>query len=125
MNKNLLLIEDDKFFQNFYLTKLTEKGFNVTLAADGKEGLDKLQNGTFDLMLLDLIMPRLNGFEVLKKRSESDKFKSIPVIVFSTLSQDKDLSEAKNLGANDYINKTFYNFDDLLNKINKLLAINN
>lgn len=123
MNTNVLLIEDDKFFQKFYLTKLSEKGFSVTIAADGQEGIDKLQTGTFDLILLDLVMPQLNGFEVLRKRSQDPKIKSIPVIVFSTLAQEKDLEEAKSLGADDYINKTFYNFEDLLNKINKLLAI--
>ncbi len=119
----ILLVEDDLFFQKFYTSKLIESGYEVVSAVNGKEALSKLENESFQLVLLDLVMPEVDGFEVLRQRSMNEKWKSIPVIVFSTLGQEEDISRAKSLGANDYMNKTFYNIDDLLNKIKKLLAV--
>lgn len=124
MKQNILLIEDDIFFQKFYITKLTESGYGVDVAGNGKEGLEKLGNNSYDLVLLDLVMPEMDGFEVLKRKSSDADIKDIPVVVFSTLSQEKDVEEAKNFGASDFINKTFYNFDDLLGKIQNLLTKN-
>lgn len=119
----ILLVEDDLFFQKFYTSKLIESGYEVVSAVNGKEALSKLGNESFKLVLLDLVMPEVDGFEVLRQRSLNDRWKSIPVIVFSTLGQDEDINRAKSLGANDYMNKTFYNINDLLNKIKALLAI--
>lgn len=119
----ILLVEDDLFFQKFYTSKLIESGYEVVSAVNGKEALSKLENESLKLVLLDLVMPEVDGFEVLRQRSLNDRWKSIPVIVFSTLGQDEDINRAKSLGANDYMNKTFYNINDLLNKIKALLAI--
>jgi CheY-like chemotaxis protein len=121
MTKNILLIEDDQFFQKFYSTKLKESGFNIDEASDGEEGLKKMKNGKFDLIMLDLVMPKMDGFQVLKARTEQNILPNIPIIVFTTLGQDKDIQEAKRLGATDYMNKTFYNFEQLLKKIQTLL----
>lgn len=122
MKKNILLIEDDNFFQKFYKTKLTDCGYQVDYAENGKIGMEKLKSQTFDLILLDLVMPQMDGFEVLKAKSEDTDLKKIPVIVFSTLGQDTDIEEAKKLGATDYMNKTFYNFETLLDKIKSLIS---
>ncbi len=120
MSSKILLVEDDLFFQKFYTAKLIESGYSVVSAMNGKEALDKLETDEYGLILLDLVMPEIDGFEVLRRRSLDERLKKIPVIIFSTLGQTEDVDKAKSLGANDYMNKTFYNFNDLLNKIKTL-----
>ncbi len=116
----ILLIEDDKFFRDFYAFKLKEKGLEVDVASDGVEGLQKIAAFRPDLILLDLIMPQKDGFEVLQSMSEQGLTSVIPVLVFSTLGQDKDVARAKQLGARDYVNKSFFDFDKLLARIMEL-----
>ncbi len=117
----ILLAEDDLFFQNFYSRKLTEAGFQVEVAGDGNEALQKIMVIKPDLMLLDLIMPNKDGFEVLTEISKHPSLESIPVIIFSTLGQTADIEKAKRLGATDYVNKTFFDFDNLLKKVNQTI----
>ena len=101
----ILIIEDDKFFQKFYSTKLSEQKVEVEVASDGEEGLMKMKEFNPDLVLLDLIMPKMDGFAVLNQRMQDEILKKIPVIIFSTLGQEKDVKQAQKLGANGYINK--------------------
>ena len=116
----ILIIEDDIFFREFYKTKLTESGFQVESAEDGEVGLAKLQTIKPDLILLDLVMPKKDGFAVLE---ELQKQKSlVPVLVFSTLGQDQDIQHAMELGAKGYVNKTFFDFDSLLTKIKTIIG---
>lgn len=112
----ILVIEDDKFFQKFYSTKLVEAGHTVEVAANGDEGLHKISEFKPQLILLDIIMPVKDGFEVLTELSKSDH-KKIPVIVFSTLGQEEDVKKAKSLGAKDYINKSYFDLENLKKKI--------
>lgn len=114
---NILLVEDDLFFQNFYSKKLLEQGFRVEVAGDGNEALYKMKQNRPDLVLLDLIMPQKDGFEVLAEVSKYENLKTIPIVVFSTLGQTEDIEKAKKLGATDYVNKTFFDFDNLLAKV--------
>lgn len=114
---NILLIEDDKFFQHFYVLKLTEAGFNVEVANNGEEGLAKARTIHPALILLDLIMPKKDGFEFMVERNKDPNLSLIPIIVFSTLGQEQDMQKAKTLGAVDYVNKTFFDFPKLLSKI--------
>lgn len=116
----IILIEDDQFFQKFYASKLAENGYTVETASDGEEGLKKLQAGDYDLILLDLVMPKMNGFQLLQAKSENKQLAKIPVIVFSTLGQNEDIERAKQLGATDYMSKTFINFNELLTKIKQV-----
>ncbi|MBF8250322.1 MAG: hypothetical protein HW400_923 [Candidatus Levybacteria bacterium] len=117
----ILIIEDDKFFQKFYSTKLTENKVEVEIASDGEEGLAKMRSTAPDLVLLDLIMPKLDGFGVLTARSTDENLKKIPVIVFSTLGQEKDVQNAQALGANGYINKGFFDFSNMIATINQVM----
>lgn len=112
----ILIIEDDKFFQKFYSTKLTDAGHTVTVADNGDEGLKKIPELKPNLILLDIIMPVKDGFDVLTELSKSAN-KNIPVIVFSTLGQEQDVAKAKKLGARDYINKSYFDLDNLKKKI--------
>lgn len=110
MKKRILLIDDDVFFQTFYATHLTAEGYEVQTALNGGEGLGKIKFFQPDIVLLDLIMPEKDGFEVLKTMKKDPLLKQIPVLVFSTLGQEKEIEEAKNLGAAGYINKGLSDF---------------
>ena len=113
----ILVIEDDIFFQNFYKTKLEDKEFQVDIAPNGEEGLNKAKIQKPDIIILDLVMPKMDGFEVLKELSASVTLRKIPVLVFSTLGQESDVRKAKNMGATDYVNKSFFDLDKLVAKI--------
>jgi two-component system, chemotaxis family, chemotaxis protein CheY len=117
----ILLIEDDKFFQKFYSTKLAENKVEVVVAGDGQDGLMKMMETKPDLVLLDLIMPKMDGFAVLAARSQNENLMKIPVIVFSTLNQEKDIDQAKKLGANGYINKGSFDFNNMVNVVNQVM----
>lgn len=114
---NILIVEDDVFFQKFYSQKLLEAGFSVNVAIDGNDALVKLRETKPDLVILDIIMPNKDGFEVLEDISKDEALKKIPILVFSTLGQDKDVQKALSLGAVGYVNKTFFDFGNLKAKI--------
>lgn len=116
----LLLIEDDVFFRKFYVEKLKISGFEIDEADDGEQGLEKIRAAKPDLIVLDLILPKKDGFEVLKTLQADPNLKKIPVLIFSTLGQDSDIEKAKNLGAVDYVNKSMFDYSQLLSKINQL-----
>lgn len=117
---HVLIIEDDTFFQKFYASKLKEKGCIVDIASDGEIGIKLMHNKMPDVVLLDLIMPKKNGFQVLEQVSKDKKLQKVPILVFSTLGQEKDVKKAKDLGAVDYINKSFFNFESLMAKITEV-----
>lgn len=119
--KRILIIEDDKFFQKFYATKFKEDGYEVDVAANGEDGIEKAMLFKPNLILLDIIMPRTDGFEVLRVLSKNLELKKIPVLVFSTLSQPQDVEKAKKLGAADYLNKSFFDYDKLKARITNLI----
>ncbi len=104
----ILLIDDDKFFRQLYSEKLREKGAEVVVAENGEDGLKQVATFQPDIILLDLVMPKMDGFDFLKALTVA-----IPVLVFSTLGQEKDIEQAKHLGAKGYVNKSFYDFDKL------------
>jgi len=114
---NILLVEDESFFQKFYVLKLQEQMFVVDLAINGEEGIQKMVQKKYDCVLLDIIMPIKNGFEVLQYAKDNLITPNTPIIMFSTLGQDKDIQKALAMGAADYANKVFFDFDTLLKKI--------
>jgi two-component system, OmpR family, response regulator VicR len=116
----ILLVEDDKFFRDFYSSKLKEKNVEVETASDGEEGIVKIQAFMPDIVLLDIIMPKKDGFEVLQDMASLQLLPRIPVLVFSTLGQEKDVEEARKLGARGYVNKSFFDFDTLYNRLLEL-----
>ena len=113
----VLVAEDDKFLGNAYRVKLTKSGFDVQIATDGDEALAILQKFTPDLILLDLVMPKRDGFSTLGEIKKNPALKNIPIIVASNLGQKEDLDKAKALGANDYIIKSDMSMDALVQKI--------
>lgn len=117
----ILIIEDDPFFQKYFSTKLQENGFEVVVSADGEDGLNKIKEIKPNLVLLDMILPKKDGFEILKTLNTDNIIQTLPIIVFSTLGQETDVQKAIKLGAKDFINKSFFDFDKILTKINSFL----
>lgn len=121
MNK-ILVVEDDKFLANVYRLKLQKAGFEVVIAEDGDEALEKNKSEDFDLIILDLIIPKIDGFAVLSEIKSQEKYKQLPVLVASNLGQMEDVDRAMKLGANDFVVKSDTSLDILIEKIKKLIS---
>lgn len=113
----ILMIDDDEFIRKIYSSDWLERGWQVSLAADGEEGLAKIITEKPDIVILDVIMPKKNGFEVLTELKERGLISQIPVIVFSHLVQTEDQTKARSLGAVDYLNKDTTNFESMYQAI--------
>lgn len=118
----ILIAEDDKFLLNAYRVKFTKAGFDIQIATDGEEALVILKTFRPDVILLDLVMPKKDGFAVLQTVKADPALKNIPVIVASNLGQKEDIERAKSLGAIDYIIKSDILLDNLVKKVNELGA---
>lgn len=119
--KKILIAEDDQFLSDAYVAKLTFEGYEIETAMDGEEALLTLQTFKPDLMILDLVMPKLDGYMVLTEIRKNDEFKNLPVIVASNLGQKEDIEHAKALGATDFVVKTDLSIKDLVEKVKRLL----
>lgn len=113
----ILLVEDDSFVIDIYHTKLSQEGYEIIEARNGVEAMKKLAEVTPDLILLDIIMPYMDGIEVLRKIKKDDKLKKIPVILLTNLSQKEEISEGLGLGASDYLIKSHFTPSEVLEKI--------
>jgi DNA-binding response OmpR family regulator len=118
MSTKVLIVEDDSFLANAYRVKLSKQGFEIKIAGDGIEALSTLKAFTPDVILLDLVMPNMDGFTFLRTMRADEKIKDIPVIVASNLGQKEDTDEAKKLGAIDFVIKSNLTMQDLVTKIN-------
>ena len=116
-NRKILIIEDDIFLSELMSKKLIEEGFKITKAVDGEEGLIKANDETPDLILLDLILPGIDGFKVLAQLKEEPKTGSIPVIILSNLGQREDIEKGFELGAVDYLIKAHFTPDEIVERI--------
>jgi len=122
MATKILLAEDEELLIDVLQRKLTQEGYDVKVAKNGKEAMDFLNSGEkFDLILLDIIMPQMGGFEVMEKIQENENLKKIPVIVISNSGQPVELTRAKSLGAKDWIVKTEFNPQEVVEKIKSQL----
>lgn len=118
----ILIVEDDKFLRELLESKLRkEKDFTIVTAKDGEEGLQKAREEDPDLIILDLILPGLNGFEVLEKIKSSTAIADIKVIVLSNLGQKEDIDRAMKLGAEDYLIKAHFTLEEIIKKIRENL----
>ncbi len=122
IKKKIVVADDEKFIATAYSDGLSRAGFDITVAHDGEEAYRKIEETRPDLVLLDLIMPKQNGFEVLKKLKANNELKSIPVAIMSNLSQETDETEAKKLGAIQFIVKSDISLQELIEKIKKIFA---
>lgn len=121
----ILLVEDDSFLRDICYRKLFKEGFNIETASDGQEALKKIESFIPALVLLDIIMPVLGGFEVLKvlRASKNETVKNIPVIMLTNLGQENDVKKAMSLGASDYLIKAHFTTEEIVEKIKNILKI--
>lgn len=120
--KRILLTEDDEFLSSLIKNRLEREGFEVKVAKDGDEVLAMLKTYQPDLVLLDIILPKKLGFEVLEELQSNKNLKHAPVMVMSNLGQDTDIARAKELGAVDYFIKAKVVIDDLISRIRAFLV---
>jgi two-component system phosphate regulon response regulator PhoB len=121
MNKTVLLIEDDLFIRDLYQRQLTLGGFQVEAAATATEGIQKAGQMHMDIILLDIMLPDMNGIDVLKKLQENETTRNFPVIMLSNMAQDDIMNQAKSLGAKKYLIKSLLTPDQILDEVNNLL----
>ena len=122
---HILLVEDDPMLTELYQTKLEMEGYEVSVATDGEAGLNMAGEVKPDLILLDIMLPKLNGFEVLKRLKAASKTAQIPVMVLTNLGGEKadtDKKLALSLGASEFLVKTFHLPDDIVGKIRHILG---
>ena len=117
----ILIIEDDRFLSSILKTRLEKEGLQVLQAYDGDEGLTMVRKEKPAVVLLDLIMPKVSGFEVLEGISSDPELSTIPVMIASNLGQDSDIEKAKNLGAMDYYVKVRTSIDELAQMVKNLV----
>jgi len=120
--KKVLLAEDDKYISIAYKDGLGRAGFEVVIATDGAEALEKIKTDTPDIVLLDLVMPVKDGFEVLEALKADGTIKKLPVIILSNLGQVSDVEKGKALGAVDYMIKADFSMKEVIEKVNSILA---
>jgi len=119
--KNILLVEDDKFLSEMYATKLTDNGFEADVAADGPEAMVKIKERRPDLILLDIVLPKMDGFEFLRLLKKDDSYKDIRVIILSNLGQKEEIEKGLGLGADDYIIKAHFTPTEVVAKVKEIL----
>ena len=120
--KKILIVEDDSFLSEMYVAKLESADFEVIIATNGEEGLDKMKLNKPDLVLLDLLMPKKDGFEVLKEKFIDSEIKEIPVIVLTNLSQKEQIKKCYELGAKDFLIKAYFVPTEVIKKIRDLIG---
>lgn len=117
----ILLVEDDPFLLSMYSTKFEIEGFTVLSADNGEDGLRLSTTERIDIILLDILMPKMNGFEVLEELKKNEKTKKIPVILLTNLNQKDEIERGLALGADDYLIKAHFMPSEVVEKIKKVL----
>ena len=121
MAKKILIIEDDKFLRELIAKKILKEGYEVFEAVDGTEGLTKVKEVKPDLILLDLILPIVDGFEVLSQLKKETSLSSSPVIILSNLGQKEDVEKGLKLGAAGYLIKAHFELDEIVERIKDVI----
>ena len=119
--KYILLVEDDPCLIDIYTIKLKEAGFKTDVAKDGQTALELLARREPDLLILDIVLPRIDGWEILKKIKGQDKFKNLPIIILSNLGQRKEVKKGLDLGAVKYLIKAHYTPSEIAEEVKKAL----
>jgi DNA-binding response OmpR family regulator len=119
MAKKVLVIEDDSFLGDVLVRKLSHEGFEAALAEDGVRGMEEMRTFKPDLVLLDLVLPKMNGYEVLEKKQEDSQIADIPVIIISNSGQPVEIDRALSFGVKDYLVKAEFDPDEVLDKVRK------
>jgi DNA-binding response OmpR family regulator len=118
----ILIIEDDRYISKMYQLKLSLEGYEVQVAENGKQGVDKIKEMMPDIILLDILMPELDGFEVLKIAKSDESTKDIPVLIMSNLGQEDHIQKGMQMGAVGYIVKSQFTPSKVVEKIKETLG---
>jgi len=121
MMRKILLVEDDPFIMDIYRTKFEKEGMEIDIVKDGEEALKKIKEEPFDLLLLDIVLPKVSGWEVLEKIRENPPKKALKIVVLSNLGQKREVEKALNLGAVKYLIKAHYTPLEVVEEVKKLL----
>ncbi|MCX6763060.1 MAG: response regulator [Candidatus Moranbacteria bacterium] len=122
--KKILIVEDDNFVAEVYLAKLSEMGYETALAQNGEEGLAELKKGKVDLILLDILMPIMNGIEMLKEVKKNEEWKSIPVILLTNIGEKESIQKVRELGVKNYLIKSHFTPAEVIEKIESVFREN-
>ena len=120
--KTILLADDEQFIVVAYRDGLERAGYTVAVASDGEEALSFLKKTKPDLLLLELMIPKLNGFELLQAMKDNQVLHSIPVLILTNLSQESDKEEARSYGVADFLVKSEVSLQDLLHRVDQILG---
>lgn len=118
----ILLVEDDPMLQDIYLTKFKEVGFDVALAADGEKVIPELHKAKPDLMLLDIVLPLKDGWEVLSEVRKDPQWNGVKIVVLSNIGEAQDVEKGFAMGANLYLIKAHFTPSQVVDEVNKLLT---
>lgn len=118
----ILLIEDDKMLCEMYSAKFGREGYEVHKADNGSDGVKIAQEIKPDIILLDIIMPKMDGFAALKELRKKEETKTVPVILLTNLGQDKDIEKGKKLGADDYFIKANHTPAEIVEKVREMIG---
>jgi len=117
---SVLTVEDDKFITKAYQAKFKSEGFEARFVEDGEEAINALEKFIPDVIILDILMPKSDGFSVLKKIQKNKKWADIPLILATNLDDEKSLEKSHALGVNEYVVKSRMSLTDIVNRINEI-----
>lgn len=120
---NVLVVEDDTFLANIYKTKFEMEGFKVIVAENGETGLKEAQKKKPDIILLDILLPKMDGYTVLQALKKDPEVKDIPVIMLTNLGQKDDVEKGLEMGAVDYLIKAHFKPSETVDKVRKVLKL--
>ncbi|MCX6764265.1 MAG: response regulator [Candidatus Nealsonbacteria bacterium] len=119
--KKIFLVEDDEFLIDIYITKLKESGFETEFAKDGKSALEFLKKEKPDLLVLDLVLPDIDGLDLLREIKKEDRFQSLPVIILSNLDKRLEEKDYAGLGVTKYLIKANHKPSEIVEEIKKII----
>lgn len=122
MSKHILVVEDEAYIRGPYVEVLKGAGYQVTEAEDGEEALDKMSTDIYDLILLDILLPKMDALQVLKKLTSKQAVPKAPIIILTNLANDPVIKELMKLGVSSYLLKVDTNPGQLLEKARKILT---
>lgn len=122
MAKKIIIIEDEELMLDLLQTKLTKEGYEISIARNGEEGLRVMREVKPDLVLLDIVMPKMSGLEVMEEMAKDKEIKDIPVIIISNSGQPVEIDKAQKLGAKDWLVKTEFDPQEVVDKVVKQIG---
>lgn len=119
--KKILIVEDDAFLSGLYVKKFSEEGFDVFVSMDGVKGLETAKKQRPDLIILDILLPELNGYDVLASLKKEKATSEIPVVMLTNFFQKEDINKCLKMGARDYLIKSHFMPSEVVDKVKKIL----